>query len=228
MKTIILYGLRRSGNHFLISTILQQFSNYVHINDANLSYNNYNKYKNTKKNRERSDRNWIGFKDVECVVISLENKKIDSNEIDKFKKISNCYFLILIRCPYSHFSSVWKVYNKNKGQLQTIIKLWKMYAKYFINNNNNNEFIKIIYDEFSSNESYMVNIMQKLCIDNINIDKDKQIPFQRSSFGSDSEKKCQIYTTLESCIYKDDSAFLKLVKDKEINNLWEIIKKQTF
>ena len=46
MKTIILYGLRRSGNHFLISTILQQFSNYVHMNNMNLSYNNYIKYRN--------------------------------------------------------------------------------------------------------------------------------------------------------------------------------------
>ena len=68
----------------LISTILQQFSNYVHINDTDLSYNKYIKYKNIKKNKETIDNKWSGFKDVECVVISIENKILDSNEIDKF------------------------------------------------------------------------------------------------------------------------------------------------
>ena len=53
MKTIILYGLRRSGNHFLISTILQQFSNYVHINDTDLSYNKYIDIKILKKIKKR-------------------------------------------------------------------------------------------------------------------------------------------------------------------------------
>ena len=51
MKTIIVYGLRRSGNHFLISIILQQFSNYVHINNTDLSYDKYVKYKNIKKKK---------------------------------------------------------------------------------------------------------------------------------------------------------------------------------
>jgi hypothetical protein len=87
MKTIILYGLRRSGNHFLISTLLQQFSNYVHINDlSSLSYDNYIKWKNIEKTKECIDNVWTGFKDVECVVISLENKTINNNELDNFKK----------------------------------------------------------------------------------------------------------------------------------------------
>ena len=107
MKTIIIFGLRRSGNHFLISTILQQYSNYVHINNVdNLSYDKYIQYKNIKKDRIRIDHKWTGFKEVDCVVISMENKKIDFDVLDQFNTLNNCYSIILLRCPYSNFSSV--------------------------------------------------------------------------------------------------------------------------
>ena len=223
MKTIIIHGLRRSGNHFLISIILQQFSDYVHINDTTLSYDKYIKWKNIEKKKKRIDYKWTGFKDVECVVISLENKTINNNELDNFKKIDNCYFFILLRSPYCHFSSVWKVYNKNERRLLEIIKLWEIYAKYFIQNNNN-EFIKVLYDKLSTNENYKINLLKKIGISNINIDENKQIMWQTSSFKSNPEYKQQVYKTLENCIFKDDKNFLKLVKDKEINNLWDLLK----
>lgn len=225
MKTIIVHGLRRSGNHFLISIILQQFSHYVHINDTDLSYDKYVKYKNIEKTKERNDERWTGFKDVECVVISLENKTINNNELDKFRKIDNCYFLILLRCPYCHFSSVWNVYNKNKNRLLEIIKLWKIYAEYFIHNNG---FIKVLYDELSSKEKYKINLLKKLGIDNININENKEIMWQKSSFNSNSVNKKQVYKTLENCVFKDDENFLKLVKDKEIDNLWDLVTKSAF
>lgn len=224
MKTIIIYGLKRSGNHFLISTIIQQFSNYVHINDTNLSYDNYNTYKNIDKTVDYIDFNWTGFKDVECVVISLENKIINSNEINNFKQIDNCFFLILLRCPYCHFSSIWKVYNKNNNKLLKIIELWKIYAEYFLNNDND-KFIKVIYDEYASNNNYINNILHKLNIFNIIIDKNKKIKHQESSFDKQkSNKKQQIYKTLENCIFNNDIAFLELVKDKKIDDLWYHIK----
>tara|TARA_Y100000389_G_scaffold202684_1_gene248745 strand:+ start:1575 stop:2270 length:696 start_codon:yes stop_codon:yes gene_type:complete len=223
MKTIILYGLRRSGNHFLISLILQQFSNYVHLNDICLSYDNYIKWKNINKTKERIDCGWTGFKDVECVVISLENKTIDK-ELDKFRKIENCNVLFLLRSPYCHFSSVWRVYNKNESKLLEIIKLWKIYAKHFIQND---EFIKVLYDELSTDDNYIVNLLKKLDIYNIkSIDKSKYIRFQKSSFGSNSAQQKQVYKTLENCVFKNDVNFIKLLKDKkEIDNLWDLVRK---
>lgn len=223
MKTIILYGLKRSGNHFLISMILQQFSNYVHLNDTCLSYKNYIKWKNIEKDKERVDCGWTGFKDVECVLISIENqKKINNNELDNFRKIDDCNFLVLLRCPYCHFSSVWEVYDKNESMLLEIIKLWKIYAKHFTNNN---EFIKVLYDELSTNENYIANLLKKLNIDIKKINKNKYIRWQRSSFNSNSVNKQQVYKTLKNCVFKDDKIFLKLVKDKEIENLWNLSKK---
>ena len=114
MKTIIIYGLRRSGNHYLISTILQQFTNYVHINDTILSYEKYNTYKEIEKTVNQIDNDWTGFKDVECVIISIENQLINNYELQLFNHIYDIHIMMLIRCPYSHFSSVWKVYNKDK------------------------------------------------------------------------------------------------------------------
>ena len=223
MKTIILYGLKRSGNHFLISMILQQFSNYVHLNDTCLSYKNYIKWKNIEKDKERVDCGWTGFKDVECLLISIENqKKINNNELDNFRKIDDCNFLVLLRCPYCHFSSVWEVYDKNESMLLEIIKLWKIYAKHFTNNN---EFIKVLYDELSTNENYIANLLKKLNIDIKKINKNKYIRWQRSSFNSNSVNKQQVYKTLKNCVFKDDKIFLKLVKDKEIENLWNLSKK---
>ena len=224
MKTIIVYGLRRSGNHFLISIILQQFSNYVHINDTNLSYDKYVEYKNIEKKKERNDKRWIGFKDVECVVISLEDKTINNNELDKFRKIDNCYFLILLRSPYCHFSSIWNAYNKNESRLLEYIKLWKIYTEYFIHNNG---FIKVLYDELSSKENYKINLLKKIGINNINKNEYKKIMWQKSSFINSTHKQL-VYKTLENCIFKDDTKFLQLVKDKEIDNLWNLVRKSAF
>ena len=144
MKTIIIYGLRRSGNHYLISTILQQFTNYVHINDTVLSYDKYQKYKDIEKTVTHIDKDWTGFKNVECVIISIENQLINNYDIDKFHNIPNSYTLMLLRCPYSHFSSIWKVYDKDKPLLIHLIKLWKLYAEEF-KNPTSKHIIKVIY-----------------------------------------------------------------------------------
>jgi hypothetical protein len=158
--------------------------------------------------------------------MSLENKLLDNTELDHFRKIDDCYFLILLRCPYTHFSSVWKVYNENEKTLLLIVKLWKIYAEYFINNSDCG-FIKVLYDEFTTNKKYRNNVIKKLEIDNINIDLNKYISWQGSSFTK-SYCKQQVYKTLENCVFKDDEKFVKLVKDKEIDNLWDLLKKQAF
>jgi hypothetical protein len=226
MKTIIVYGLRRSGNHLFISTILQNFKNFVHINNnQSFTYANYIKYKDIHKNKERIDLEWTGFKNVDCVLISLENEIIDNNELEYFKKINNLNVCVLIRCPYCNFSSIWKVYKQNKLILLEIIKLWKIYAEYF---KNNNDYIKVLYDEFSTNDNYLYNILNKLGIKNKNIDRNIYITHQMSSFQGNPQNTQQVYKTLDTCVYKDDESFCELVRDPEIENLWNSIKKLDF
>ena len=221
---IVLYGLKRSGNHYLISTIVNNFSNYVHINNTDLSYEEYLKYKEIEPTSINSDFKWVGFKDVECLIISIENKQIDYNIIDKFNSINNCHFVLLIRCPYTNFSSIWKHWYKNKNNLLKSIELWKIYSKHFIENNS---FIKILYDEYSSNIKYRDNILKILGIPVGNNKTTENIKWQKSSYDKD-ESKSQVYRTLETCVYNDDKDFINLVNNDEILSLWNTIKHLTF
>tara|TARA_B110000208_G_scaffold121309_1_gene148125 strand:- start:7091 stop:7771 length:681 start_codon:yes stop_codon:yes gene_type:complete len=220
MKTIILYGLRRSGNHFFISTILQQFKNSVHLNDVFLSYTEYCRYKMIDKTKERNDHEYIGFKDTECVIISLENKMIDEAELDKFIEVDDCHIFILLRSPYCHFSSVWSVYNKNEEKLLEMIKLWKIYAERFIHDSIST---KVLYDEFTVNEHYRKRILNSIEIKDLDIKLDHYITYQVSSFTNKDNQK-QVYKNINECIYKDDKRFIELVKDDEIVKLWDSIK----
>ena len=90
------------------------------------------------------------------------------------------------------------------------------------------EFIKVLYDELSTNKDYKINVLKNLGIDNININENKPINYQHSSFNSNPAHKQQVYKTLEDCVFKDDEYFLKLVKDKEIDNLWDLVTKSAF
>ena len=181
MKTILLFGLRRSGNHFIISTILQQYNNYVHINDVDLSFDKYNKFKNIEKDKERISRKWTGFKNVECVVISMENKVKDFDLLEKFNSIDDCYPIVLLRCPYSNFSSVWKTYHEDKDRLIEIRDLWKLYAKKVIEKNN---FVKIIYDKYTLDDEYILERLRSMNIEIKNINNNKYINNQKSVFKS--------------------------------------------
>ena len=220
MKTILLFGLRRSGNHFIISTILQQYTNYVHINDVDLSFDKYNKFKNIEKDKERISRKWTGFKDVECVVISMENKLKDFDLLEKFNSIDDCYSIVLLRCPYSNFSSVWKTYNEDNDRLIEIRDLWKLYAKKVIEKNN---FVKIIYDKYTLDDEYILERLRSMNIEIKNINRNKYINNQKSVFKSKFQKRTN--DTLENCIYSDNVNFVSLIKEhkEEIDELWNSI-----
>ena len=223
MKTIILYGVRRSGNHFILSTILQNYPNHVHMNDIDLSYELYIKYATVEKTCNRIDNKYTGFKNVDCVILSIENKEINFRTLELFQQVEHCYPILLLRCPYSNFSSVWKVYGKNKSKLTDIITLWKKYANIFVDTNNS--FIKILYDEYSKYDNYMMDVFKRLelPVDITNIQKEHSIIYQESSFKNKNEAR-QVYTTIDTCIFKDDPTFTEIVGDKEIADLWETVK----
>lgn len=220
MKTIILYGLRRSGNHFLISTILNNFENFVHMNDIKLSYEQYLKYKETEITQNTSNRCYTGFKNTECVLLSLENKNINFNEIEKFNNINDCHIILLLRSPYTNLSSTWKVTTKNKIKTIKVLKLWEDYANLFLQENN---LIKVFYDELSSNDKYRNNILNKLNIQHKNINKYSSI-YQKSSFNKSSQKS-QIYKNLNNCIYNNDEEFCNLFINTNIESLYNQILK---
>ena len=81
----------------------------------------------------------------------------------------------------------------------------------------------MVYDEYVVNDRYIINTLQKLGINNININNDIEIPYQKSSFKT-NEKQRQVYRTINNCNYKTDINFIKLVKDKDIATMWKLIK----
>jgi len=220
MKTIIIYGLRRSGNHFLISTILNKFNNHVHLNDVILSYDLYQINKDKEITINYSDNKWKGFKGTDCLIISMEDKEIDFNELEKFNNIEDCHKILLLRSPYTNFSSLWKVSKKKKKKkIPELIILWEKYANYFIEDNN---FVKVLYDELATNNKYKNNILKKM---NINTkDVNNYISkYQKSSFNNEKTSH-QVYKNLNNCIFCKDLEFCELFKDRKINTLWKKIK----
>ena len=59
-----------------------------------------------KKTKNELVENGLDLKNVECVVISMENKVKDFDLLEKFNSIDDCYPIVLLRYPYSNFSSV--------------------------------------------------------------------------------------------------------------------------
>lgn len=230
MKTIILYGLRRSGNHFLISNILQHFDSVVHINNClEFSFDNYQKFKNINISKCRSDFKFTGFKNAECVVISMENKIIDQNELDKFKSVDDCHAMLLLRNPYNNLASAWKQYILNSKpkrvqpeQVDQIHTLWIDYAHQYLTG----EMVNVLYDSFVESEEYRKRIIISLGITPRNVRLNKKIKWQCSSY-SDNTKKQKIWGDLEASNYANDPQFIKLFENSKHEELWnKIIKFQ--
>ena len=218
MIIILFFGIRRSGNHFVISQIINNFKNIVHMNDVELSYTEYNIYKNIEITQPSIDLKYTGFKNAECVIISMENKIIDFNELQKFNSEKNVYSIILLRNPYNMAASSWKRYNKNIHCTKEMIDLWILYANIFIENNN---LFKILYDEFNVNENYAYNILN-IIIKNPIIDKNIKITHQFSSFNDNNSQNS--YGNIEDCIYYNDPDFIQLFNDINIiKNIWNKI-----
>lgn len=220
MKIILLYGLRRSGNHFLISTILQQFQTWVHINDVGLSYDDYIIYKNTPKTLGRIDREYTGFKGVDCVLISMEDKQIEYEELAKFSTEEDVHSIMLLRNPYNNAASLWQMTRKCPEYTSNCISLWKIYASQYLSDTPIH--LKVLYDKFATDENYVTECLSRLGIQNTTIDNTITHPFQRSSFKDETlSKKC--YGGLADCNFKNDPAFLELFDNEtiqDIDKLW--------
>lgn len=225
MRVIILYGLRRSGNHFLISLILQNYTNHVHINDINnMTYDNYLKYSNINVSQRYSDNHWIGFKGVDCVVLSVENQVIDPIQLETFRTIPDISIVVLLRCPSSHFSSVWKVYNKGIDRLCEIVRLWDVYADYLLSLHDVT--IKVVYDELVTNDVYRNKRLKEIINKHPILDQSqKMIKYQHSSFAN-RKQQCMVYTDFTTCIFKDDLRFMSLIDHTAVHSKWLLVLKK--
>lgn len=222
MKTVLFYGLRRSGNHGILNLFIQHYQNAVHLNDTVLSLDYYNLYKEIEISNVRCDRGYIGFKDADCVIISIENQYIDFHELSKFNYISGVYRVLLIRNPYHQLSSVWKVYNQSVQQLTKIRDLWIYYAELFLSEDSI-QFIKIVYDLFYTNKTYRENILRKCAIDKKKVNISDFTVWGDSSYQNKDDAR-RMLGGLEDCVYSNDNTFVTIVTcDKRVDKLWNRI-----
>lgn len=230
MKSYILFGVQRSGNHGIINLILKSNNkNYVHINNSVLNYNLFNKFSQIEiKNRTNKKGQFIGFKDAEMIILSLENKVIDYTELEKFID-SKC--ILLLRNPYNNFASLFKSYeNKKLGinrkikSINFLKKIWKSYAKNILDNNN---IIIIIYDLFYKDSNYRNSIFNKL-----ELQYDEKYLYEISGNGissferkNNNASKLNIFSRYEK--FLDNELYINLIiNDIELRNLWNQIKKK--
>jgi hypothetical protein len=220
MITILLFGIRRSGNHFLISILLQLYSKCVHLNNVKLSYTDYKKYKEIPITANSIDIKYTGFKNADCVILSMENKYINHDELQKFQNIENLHTILLLRNPYNNLSSIWKIYDKKPGKIKEARELWINYANLFLNNNV--KMIKVLYDELCENEEYRDDIIRQINPNFESYTTEKQIRYSNSSYqGKDDKRK--VYGFLEDCVFKNDKRFCGFFTNTQINELWKKI-----
>lgn len=238
LKTILLFGIRRSGNHFLLSTILQHFesdkkNSCVHMNDVSLSFKKYQHFKTKRVTRTRIDRGYTGFAGAKCVILSMENKPIDMAEIAKFKTHTpDCHVILLIRNPYDNLSSAWKIYFKMHSVMKKMVALWREYSAMYLDTSESTEsFVRVLYDNFVSSSHYREAVIQKLGITPIgenNLDLEKSITWQTSSFNSsDKAKGRRVFSTADTCNFCHVDRFRQLFNDNKFtDSRWKAIQEQ--
>lgn len=170
----------------------------------------------------RSERVFTGFKSANSVIITMEDKTIDLAELEKFKAIEDCHVILLLRNPYNNLASAWKQYmlNSEPDKLKPeifnkIYSLWIDYANHYLNN----DMVNILYDRYVESEKYRNNIFNSIGITPEEIDLEKKIKCQCSSYSNRSNQR-KIWGSLEDSVYADDPEFVKLFKTGEHEKLW--------
>jgi len=214
-KTYLFFGIRRSGNHYIISYILHELGKSVHINDVDLSYDEY--IKNSKLSVDpkklREDNRYIPF-GGSSVLISMENKMINENELRKFPK--DTISMLLLRDPYNLLSSVWFTYKRNERDIVEFKSLWKSYAKLYLDENV--KMVKILYDGFVTDSGYKLRVLQKLGFKNPISEDPEPIKWQTSQLKE--SQKAKVFGNINNVPASSEARWKNMVRDDEIDRLW--------
>jgi len=168
MTNISVSGIRRSGNHAISIWLINHFdeirffNNIQNINNP-VNYEDYIQYDNhlLKLNMDRhneSDNNtFMPFN----LLFGFENHSIDDIN-KKSDELEINHKILIIRDPINNIASLLK-YQGNLIPIPHFRKLWKEYAITAINNNDN-DFIIVLYDKWFSDYQYRRNIEHQMRI----------------------------------------------------------------
>jgi len=221
MNIILFFGIKRSGNHGIIQLIINNYKKVVHINACDLLYDNYLKYKDIEISKKNSDYYYVGFKNADCVVFSVENNICDNTILEKFLKLENISIIFLLRNPFNNYDS-WRKNTINNCQNIDLLwasewkNMWLKFANFFLEKRN--DIIYILYDKFYSDKKYQINILNKLSIDLNTMNLDKKYNYTFSSFD-DVNYSRRMWGTSDNLLYKDNISN-EIFSDKIVESTW--------
>lgn len=184
-KEIRIVGLKRSGNHGIITWIRRHYNERVwHLNDVSPNRNPYrNLYEHYSKKDLKQEAQG-SFSQKECLIYNHENYTLESLTNSLLEKKHDLYLgkshtrydLLILRDPYNTFASILKgqINDNNFSYVHTlpqnhksITQLWLDYAKEFLGETNYLKYNRVMvnYNQWISDQNYRKNISKKLGLD---------------------------------------------------------------
>ncbi len=179
-KEIRIVGIKRSGNHGIITWIRRHYQDHVlHLNKVLPKQNPY-RFLSEHFTKEKLIKEAKGnFTQKECLIYSYENCLLSDVTDPLFElkhdlylgKSQERYDLLILRDPFNMAASMYRklqegsdVYMKVYSSNQNIMTLWLDYAKEFLGETNYLKHNKIVvnYNEWCLNRDYRQQISKKL------------------------------------------------------------------
>ena len=182
-KEIRVVGLRRSGNHGIITWIKRHYNNDVwHLNNVSPQTNPYRHlYQHYPREKLKKEAKGI-FSKKECLIYNYEsytlesitNSTVEKNHDLYLGKSQTKYDLLILRDPYNMFASIRKGQIKKKKDFlylnthpnnqKSIPELWLDYAKEFLGETNylKQNRVMVNYNQWVSDQDYRRKISEKL------------------------------------------------------------------
>lgn len=181
-KAMRVVGLRRSGNHAIITWIRRHYDEYVwHLNNVRVKQNPY-RILNQHYPKDKFEQEAKGnFSQKSCLIYSYENSALENvtdlsfeRKHDYYLGKSKCrYDLLILRDPFNMIASMYAGIQKSEGAIKymrirstpkTISELWLDYAKEFLGETSylkNNKVI-VSYNKWCLDQDYRKQISEQL------------------------------------------------------------------
>lgn len=239
-KIYCIFAPRRSGQHAIINWICnglkKEKHNVIHLNDIKLYGNPYLKCKDRKQQRKYKTDTWQKIhNNIDYLFINYEDEILHDIKLKNIFGKNKTFHknviqenIIILRDPFNNFASKIR-YSENKSRkymLRNIVEVWKSHAKEYltISNNIKNKIV-INYNNWFISQDYRKQIANLFKFN----DYKAYLKVSKSGNGSSFDQRSFDGKANEMKVlqrweaYKTNMAYLALVNDRELIDLYEKI-----
>jgi len=236
-------AMRRSGHHAIVNWIMDNFSgSKCFINDAKLNtnpyktgstrtsiWNHFHQQQEAAGDHQPKDLLMYNYEDQD--LSQVPGKQFTKNHDQWVGKSKTYNSLIVLRDPYNLIASKLRWYRgekwkPSKQELDQTPVLWKMYAKEFLSQTSylKNK-ICINYNNWFSSRDYKKQLAQKLFLSSFDKGVEKVAQWGPNTWGDSFDntkfegQASQMKVLSRWQAFKDDSEYIKLISDKELQSL---------